>query len=260
MQMSPELVRSRCRSGEFTEPTAGLAPGRAQANLVVLGQADAADFALFAKRNPKPCPVIEVTEPGSTEPVRSAPGPDLSTDLPRYRVFINGVVESEPLEVTSWWRPDLVSFLIGCSFTVEGAMTEAGLPLRHVEEGKNVPMYITNPPCVPAGEFSGELVVSMRPIPEDRVRDASEITAKFPGAHGAPIHTGDPGALGIGDLSRPDFGESVSVGQGEVPMFWACGVTPQMAILAAKPELAITHAPGHMFVTDLADDALSSQP
>ena len=260
MQMSPELVRSRCRSGEFTEPTAGLAPGRAQANLVVLGQADAADFALFAKRNPKPCPVIEVTEPGSTEPVRSAPGADLSTDLPRYRVFINGVVESEPLEVTSWWRPDLVSFLIGCSFTVEGAMTEAGLPLRHVEEGKNVPMYITNRPCVPAGEFSGELVVSMRPIPEDRVRDASEITAKFPGAHGAPIHTGDPGALGIGDLSRPDFGESVSVGQGEVPMFWACGVTPQMAILAAKPELAITHAPGHMFVTDLADDALSSQP
>lgn len=139
-------------------------------------------------------------------------------------------------------------------------MTEAGLPLRHVEEGKNVPMYITNRRCAPAGDFSGELVVSMRPIPEDRVRDAFKITARFPGAHGAPIHTGDPGALGIDDLSRPDFGESVSVREGEVPVFWACGVTPQIAILAAKPELAITHAPGHMFVTDLEDAALSSQP
>ena len=258
--MSPQLVRSRCRSGEFTGPTSGLAPGRAQANLVVLRERDAADFAIFTERNPKPCPVIEVTDPGATEPVGSAPGADLSTDLPRYRVFVDGVLESEPLEVASWWRDDLVSFLIGCSFTVEGALIEAGLSLRHVEEAKNVPMYITNRLCAPAGDFSGELVVTMRPIPEDRVADAVETTARFPGAHGAPIHVGDHEELGIEALSRPDFGESVSIREGEVPVFWACGVTPQMAILHAKPELAITHAPGHMFVTDLADAALSSQP
>jgi uncharacterized protein YcsI (UPF0317 family) len=239
------------RRGEWDRPTAGLAPGYTQANLVVLPEADAFAFLRFCLRNPKPCPVLEVLEPGSPEPAELAPGADLRTDLPRYRVWRDGELAEETTTIGEHWRDDLVSFLIGCSFTFERALEEAGLPLRHVEQGVNVPMYRTSRPTRPAGPFSGPLVVSMRPMtPEQAVR-ATEITARYASVHGAPVHAGDPAAIGIEDLARPDYGDPVEIRPGEVPVFWACGVTPQAVAAASRPELMITHAPGHMFVTDV---------
>ncbi|MGH7360312.1 MAG: putative hydro-lyase [Candidatus Methylomirabilales bacterium] len=253
----PKEVRERIRRGEWVRPTAGCAAGYVQANLVVLPRDLAYDFLLFTHRNPRPCPLLEVTDPGSPEPVRVAPGADLRTDLPKYRVYRHGVLAEEVTDLIPLWRDDLVAFLLGCSFTFEAALLKAEVPVRHLEEGRNVPMYITSIPCAPAGLFEGPLVVSMRPIPPEKVARAAGVTARFPAVHGAPVHVGTPEALGIRDLGRPDFGDPVTIRPGEVPVFWACGVTPQAVAMAVKPPLMITHAPGHMFVTDLRDEALA---
>ncbi|MFY9921688.1 MAG: putative hydro-lyase [Mycobacterium sp.] len=243
-------ARARIRAGQHTGPTSGLAPGFAQANLVVLPADDALDFVRFCVRNPKPCPLLEVTDTGSPHPRALSRDADLRTDLPRYRVFSDGSLVDEPTDVTRYWRDDLVSFLLGCSFTFEFALAAAGIPLAHQRQGVNVPMYITDRRCVGAGPFEGPLVVSMRPFVPDDVGRAVQISSRFPAMHGGPVHIGDPAALGITDLSAPDFGDPVAVEPGEVPVFWACGVTPQAVVVVAKPSLAIFHAPGHMFITD----------
>jgi uncharacterized protein YcsI (UPF0317 family) len=250
----PRHLRAAMRRGEWTSPTAGLAPGYTQANLVVLDRSWAWDFVLFCLRNPKPCPILEVTEAGDPEPRTLAPGADLTTDLPKYRVFRHGEVAEEVTDIRAYWTSDMVAFLLGCSFTFERALLEAGVPVRHLEEGKNVPMYRTNRPCLPGGRFSGPLVVSMRPIPASLVARAVQVTARFPAVHGAPVHIGDPEGIGIRDLDRPDWGDAVAIRPGEIPVFWACGVTPQAAATVAKPPLMITHAPGHMFLTDVRDE------
>ena len=249
----PGEVRAAIRRGEHAGPTAGLAAGFTQANLVVLPEADAFDFLRFCLRNPKPCPVLDVTDTGSPEPAQLAPGADLRTDLPRYRVWRRGELASEPLDVRDEWREDLVAFLIGCSFTFERALLAEGLPVRHVEMGVNVPMYRTARECTPAGAFAGPLVVSMRPMTPEQAIRATQITSRYPTVHGAPVHAGDPAALGIADLGAPDYGDAVELRDGEIPVFWACGVTPQAVAAASRPELMITHAPGHMFVTDVPD-------
>ena len=243
-------ARARIRSGGYVGPTSGLAPGYAQANLVVLPEAYALDFLRFCARNPQPCPVLDVTDTGSPHPVVLAPDADLRTDLPRYRVFRDGQLIDEPADVLRYWRDDLVGVLLGCSFTFEWALTAAGLPLAHQAQGVNVPMYITSLRCRPAGPFAGPMVVSMRPMPPADIARAAAVSARFPAMHGAPVHIGDPAALGIVDLAAPDFGDAVMLRPDEVPVFWACGVTPQAVALNARPPLAIFHAPGHMFITD----------
>lgn len=252
-----DAVRRVCRSGEFTGQTSGLAPGFAQANLVILPRRFADDFLEFCTRNPKPCPLLERTEAGNTSPKQLAPEADIRTDLPRYRVWEAGRLVEEPTDIRDRWRDDFVSFLIGCSFTFEAALMKAGIPVRHVELGVNVPMYRTNVACAPAGPFGGPLVVSMRPLKPADVDRAVEITSRYPNVHGAPVHVGSPGEIGIADLSRPDFGDAVPVADDEVPVFWACGVTPQVAIMEARPSIAITHSPGCMFVTDVQDEDLA---
>lgn len=252
-----ELVRLACREGLFQEQTSGLAHGYAQANLVILPAAQSQDFLLFCQRNPKPCPLLDVTEPGDPVPRRAAPEGDLRTDLPSYRVWEHGQLVDEPADIRRLWRDDFVSFVIGCSFTFEAALLRAGVPVRHIEERRNVPMFRTSIACAAAGQFHGPLVVSMRPMrPADAIR-AVQITSRFPAVHGAPVHFGMPEQIGIRDLSRPDFGEAVTIHPDELPVFWACGVTPQAALMAAKPPLAITHSPGCMFVTDLQDEELA---
>ncbi len=247
----PAAIRAAAREGRLRRHTAGLAPAYVQANLVVLPRDLAYDFLLFCQRNPKPCPLLEVTDTGSPEPRQTAPGADLRTDLPRYRVYRHGALVEERDDVRDLWRDDLVAFLLGCSFTFDGPLLEAGVPVRHVACDRNVPMYRTTRPCVPAGVFAGPLVVSLRPLPPDQVARAVQVTARFPAVHGAPVHIGEPAALGIADLARPDWGDPPALDPGDVPVFWACGVTPQAAAMTARPELMITHAPGHMFVTDL---------
>lgn len=253
--LGPAAMRRAIRDGRWTRPTAGLCPGHLQANLVALPKALAFDFFLFCHRNPGPCPLLDVTDPGQVAPPLAAPDADLRTDVPRYRVYERGRLVAEPEDVRAWWRDDLVAFLLGCSFSFEDALERAGIRVRHRELGTNVPMYITARQCRPAGVFHGPLVVSMRPVPAARVPDAARVTAGFVRSHGAPVHAGAPEALGIADLGRPDFGDPVPVQPGEVPVFWACGVTPQAVAMAARPELMITHAPGHMFLTDLEESA-----
>jgi len=254
--LTPAELRRACREGRWDRPTAGAANGRVQANLMIVPQEAAFDFLLFCQRNPKPCPVIEVVEAGKVEPA-CAPGADLRTDLPRYRVYRDGKLAEERTDVRALWREDLVSFLIGCSFSFEEALAAAGVPLRHVEACCNVPMYRTARQTAPAGRFRGPLVVSMRPIPAGLVPRAVQVTARFERVHGAPVHAGAPQALGIRDLGRPDFGDPVEIRDGEIPVFWACGVTPQAAALASGLPFCITHAPGHMFVTDLVNAELA---
>jgi uncharacterized protein YcsI (UPF0317 family) len=254
----PRAVRQQIRTGKWRRPTAGLAPGYVQANLVVLPCEMAYDFLLFAQRNPKPCPIIEVTDAGSPEPVLSAPGADLRTDIPRYRIYREGRLAQEVADLRDVWAPHLVAFLLGCSFSFEAALLQAGVPVRHIEEAKNVPMFTTSLGCVPAGVFRGPLVVTMRPIPAPLVARAVQVSSRFPAVHGAPIHVGEPEAIGIRDLQRPDFGDAVTIHPGEVPVFWACGVTSQAVAMQAKPPLMITHAPGHMFITDLRDESLAA--
>ena len=251
--LDADELRAAARAGEHSGPTAGLAPGYTQANLVALPEADAFDFLRFCVANPKPCPVLDVSDPGSPEPARIAPGADLRTDVPRYRIFRDGELADEPTDASEHWRDDLVAFLIGCSFTFERALEAEGLPIRHVEQGVNVPMYRTSVDCTPAGRFSGPLVVSMRPMTPEQAEHAAEITARFPDVHGAPVHAGDPAEIGIDDLGAPDYGDAVELRDGEIPVFWACGVTPQAVAVASRPELMITHAPGHMFVSDRID-------
>ena len=255
--MDPQEVRASIREGKWTKPTAGLALGYTQANLVILLKEWAFEFLLFCQRNPKPCPVLDVTDVGSPHPVRVALEADLRTDLPKYRIYRYGKLDAEVTQITDFWQDDMVAFLLGCSYTFEAALLAAGIPVRHIKEGRNVPMYITNIECTPAGRFRGPTVVSMRPIPSRQVVEAVEVTARFPKAHGAPVHIGDPMAIGIEDLTRPDFGDAVTVKEGEVPIFWGCGVTPQVAARKAKPEVMITHAPGHMFITDVRDEELA---
>ncbi|MCS7271994.1 MAG: putative hydro-lyase, partial [Gemmataceae bacterium] len=211
------------------------------------------EFLLFCQRNPQACPLLEVTEPGQTEARLTAPGSDLRTDLPAYRLWQHGECVEEVTDVSSYWREDLVAFLLGCSFTFEAALLQAGLPVRHLEQGRNVPMYRTCLQCHAAGRFHGPMVVSMRPFTPAQAIRAIQITSRYPRAHGAPVHLGDPQAIGIADLQRPDYGEPVDIHTGELPVFWACGVTPQAVLLQARPPFAITHKPGHMFLTDLRD-------
>jgi len=256
-RMTPARVRAACRAGTLDRPTSGLADGFVQANLMVVPREAAFDFLLFCQRNPKPCPLVEVVEAGTVEP-RCAPGADLRTDLPRYRVYRDGRLVEERTEVRALWTDDLVAFLIGCSFSFEEALAEAGVPLRHVEACSNVPMYRTTVPTTPAGRFHGPLVVSMRPVPASLVPLAVRVTARFERVHGAPVHVGEPAALGIADLARPDFGDPVEIRPGELPVFWACGVTPQAAALASRLPFCITHAPGFMFVSDLTNASLAS--
>jgi uncharacterized protein YcsI (UPF0317 family) len=254
----PREVRQQIREGKWRKPTAGLAPGFVQTNLVILPRDLAFDFLLFAQRNPKPCPVIEVTDVGSPEPKLSAPGADLRTDVPKYCIYRNGALEGEVTDLRSVWRDDLVSFLLGCSFTFESALLQAGVPVRHIEENRNVPMFISSIQCAPAGMFRGPLVVTMRPIPAVLVSRAVQITGRYPGVHGSPVHVGDPAIIGIRDLAKPDFGDPVTIRPGEVPVFWACGVTPQAVAMEAKPPLMLTHAPGYMFITDLRNEELAA--
>ena len=245
------------RRGELVRPTAGMAPGYAQANLVVLPADQAFNFLLFCQRNPKPCPLLEVVEAGSFEPHRTAPGADLRTDLPRYRVYERGELMTEPEDISDLWRGDLVSFLLGCSFTFEAALVRAGIPLSHFERGANVSMFITSIQTEPAGPFHGPLVVSMRPIPRNKVVKAVQVTSRYPAVHGAPVHIGDPAAIGVVDITKPDLGDPAEINEGDVPVFWACGVTPQAVAMESRPPFMITHMPGHMFLTDVRDEDLS---
>jgi uncharacterized protein YcsI (UPF0317 family) len=255
---SPAEVRHAIRHGGWAEHTVALAPDYTQANLVVLPRDVAYDFLHFCVRNPKPCPLLDVTDPGSPVPAIAAPSADLRTDIPRYRVFEYGELVEETTSISHRWRDDLVAFLLGCSFTFEQPLLDAGVRLRHVEQGLNIPMFRTNRACNPAGRFHGPLVVSMRPIREDRVERAVEVTSRYPAAHGAPVWIGDPAELGIADLSKPDWGDAVPPTEGEVPVFWACGVTPQAVAIQSRPPLMITHAPGHMFITDIPISSLAS--
>ncbi|MDR1019857.1 MAG: putative hydro-lyase [Synergistaceae bacterium] len=246
-------ARAIIRNCEWTAPTSGLSLSYVQANMIILPKDWAYDFLLYATRNPKPCPILDVTEAGDPEPKLIAPGADVRVDLPKYRIWKDGKLVGEPSDIKSEWRDDLVAFMIGCSFSFESALLEAGIGIRHIEEDVNVPMYLTNVPCRPAGRFSGNTVMSMRPVPHSQVVKAVTCTARFPSVHGAPMHIGDPSAIGIKDISRPDFGDAVTIKDGETPVFWACGVTPQAAVMQSKPPFAITHAPGHMFIADRRD-------
>lgn len=254
--MTPKEVRALIRGGSITGSTAGMCAGYAQANLVILPQELAYDFLLFTQRNPKSCPLLEVSDTGSRLLHTIADGADIATEIPKYRVYRNGVLTDECSDISSLWQPDFVSFLIGCSFSFEAALLEAGIPVRHIEEHRNVPMYKTNIPCTPAGVFHGNMVVSMRPIPHELVPKAVLITGEMPRVHGAPIQIGSPEAIGITDLAHPDFGDMVTIHDGEVPVFWPCGVTPQNVVMESCPPLAITHAPGHMFITDVRNTEL----
>ncbi len=248
---SPSKVRRLIRKGEITSPTAGMCGGYAQANLVILPKELAYDFLLFAQRNPKACPILEVMDAGERSVKYMAKDADIATDIPRYRVYEYGELTGEYTDIEKFWKPDFVSFLIGCSFSFEEELLEANITVRHIEENCNVPMYLTNIPCEKAGIFSGNMVVSMRPIPHKDVPKAVSVTAAMPRVHGAPVHIGCFEAIGIKDINQPDFGDMVTIKEGEVPVFWPCGVTPQAALMASKPPFAITHAPGHMFITDV---------
>lgn len=208
--LPPSELRQLIRSGELNGPTAGLANGFAQANLMIVHRDLAYDFLLFCQRNPKPCPLLDVTDPGRTEPLRTAPGADIRTDFPKYRIYRHGNLEQEVSDITRFWEDDMVGFLIGCSFSFEGALLANDVPVRHTEDGHNVPMYRTNIPCQSAGSLSGPMVVSMRPMPADKVVRAVQVTSRFPAVHGAPVHIGDPLQIGIQDLNKPDFGEPSS--------------------------------------------------
>lgn len=256
----PAALRSAIRQGGFRGTTAGLLPGFIQANLVVLPVSWAAEFIEFCIRNPRPCPLLDLTDPGSAEPRRIAPGADLRTDVPGYRVYTDGAFHDRD-DLVSGWLSDSVGFLLGCSFTFERALQAARVPLRHVEQGTTVPMYRTSLACIPTARLAGPMVVSMRPIPRHLVEQAAEISARYPGSHGAPVHAGDPTDIGIHDIARPDYGDPVEIRRDEVPVFWACGVTPQAVLERSGVETFAAHAPGRMFVGDAPETigALSLQ-
>jgi uncharacterized protein YcsI (UPF0317 family) len=251
-------VRLAARAGRLDSHTSGLATAHVQGNLVILPGDVADEFLRYCQRNPKPCPVLAVSEPGDPRLPSLAADLDIRSDVPRYRVWRDGVLVDEPGDIAALWRDDLVSFVLGCSFSFEQALRDEGLALRHVDEGKNVAMFRTSIPTVPAGPFSGPLVVTMRPLRAAAAIRAIQITSRFPDVHGAPVHLGDPALIGIGDLARPDYGDAVNVFPDELPVFWACGVTPQAALAQARPEFCITHAPGAMLVTDLLNHQLAA--
>lgn len=257
-RQTAEKARASIRAGQWTGHTSGLASGCVQGNVVIVPQTLANDFLLYCQRNPKPCPVLAVSEPGS--PLLPSLGHDVNicSDVPRYRVWHHGVLVDEPTDITALWRSDLVTFVLGCSFSFEEALVDAGLPLRHLAQGKNVAMYRTNIATHPAGPFCGPMVVSMRPMKPAAAIRAIQVTSRFPDVHGAPVHIGHPRLIGITDLTRPDYGDAVDVLPDELPVFWACGVTPQAALMQARPELCITHAPGAMLITDLLNHELSN--
>ena len=252
-----QAVRQRIRRGEISGHTSGLAPGCVQGNVVILPADLASDFLRFCQVNPKPCPLLAVSAAG--DPALPALGLDIDirSDVPRYRVFRQGELVEEPTDIGHLWRDDLVTFIVGCSFSFEWALLEDGLRLRHQDQGVNVPMYRTSIQTAAAGPFHGPLVVSMRPFPPADAIRAIQITSRFPGVHGAPVHLGKPELIGIRELSQPDWGDAVEVGADELPVFWACGVTPQAVIAEAKPDFCITHAPGCMLVTDLSNSRLA---
>lgn len=233
--------------------TSGYAAGYMQANLLAVPQEYAFDFLLFAQRNPKSCPIVGVLEAGEYSS-ELLPGGDIRTDIPSYRIFKDGELVDPVEDAIAYWDDDMVGFLIGCSFTFETALVDNGIRLEHIEQGRNVAMYKTSIPCAPAGVFSGPMVVSMRPLPAHQVADAVRITSRYPSVHGAPVHVGNPEDIGITDLSAPDFGEAVEIPEGYIPVFWACGVTPQAAVMDSRPRVAITHEPGKMLVTDARDN------
>jgi len=255
---SAAKARERIRQGLWTSHTSGLADEHVQGNVVILPQALAGDFLRYCHRNPKPCPLLAVSEPGEFRLPTLGSDIDIRTDVPRYRVWRHGELVDEPICIEPLWRDDLVTFVIGCSFSFEQALLDAGLPLRHVEQGRNVAMYRTSIATDAAGPFSGPLVVTMRPLRASAVIRAVQVTSRFPTVHGAPVHIGDPSLIGITDLSRPDYGDAVEVLPDEMPVFWACGVTPQAAIEQARPEFCITHAPGAMLITDLLNHQIAS--
>ena len=250
-------ARATIRSGEFSGHTSGLAEGHVQGNVVILPSALANDFLRYCQRNPKPCPLLAVSEPGEALLPSLGTDIDIRTDLPRYRVWRDGVLTDQPTDIRHLWRDDLVTFVIGCSFSFEEALLQAGIPLRHIAQNRNVAMYRSNIATAAAGVFSGPMVVSMRPLKAlDAIR-AIQITSRFPNVHGAPVHMGNPALIGINDLAKPDYGDAVDVMPDEIPVFWACGVTPQAAITQARPEFCITHAPGAMLITDLLNHHLA---
>ncbi len=253
----PRAARAMIRKGEWSGQTAGIAPAYVQGNLCILPAALAAEFTAFCHRNPKPCPLIGMGVPG--DPFLPELGDiDIRTDVPRYRVFKDGQLSDEPTDIRKFWSDDLVAFVLGCSFSFEKPMLEAGLHLQHLHRNTTVPMYRTNINCVPAGRFDGNMVVSMRPFaPADAIR-AVQITSRYPAVHGAPVHIGFPEAIGIADLQRPDFGDGPLIEPGQLPLFWACGVTPQVVIEAARPAICITHKPGAMLITDKLNSALAA--
>ncbi|GAP73803.1 hypothetical protein W04_0314 [Pseudoalteromonas sp. SW0106-04] len=255
---TPADIRRLIRDGHYSGHTSGFAPGYVQANVVILPKKYAYDFLGFCQNNPRACPLLGHTEAGATELPRLAQDLDIRTDIPKYRVYELGQKVSEQTEISSLWRKDLVTFLIGCSFSFEEALLADGIEVRNITENCNVPMYVTNQACHRSGVFGGNMVVSMRPMtPKDAIR-AIQICSRFPSVHGAPVHFGDPQAIGINDIKRPNFGDAVSIKPGEVPVFWPCGVTPQVAIATARPDFCITHSPGHMLILDIKNTALSS--
>ncbi|WP_122034617.1 putative hydro-lyase [Aliivibrio sp. EL58] len=248
--LSLKKLREKIRNNEFTGATSGYASGYLQANLVILPALWAADFLLFCQKNPVACPLIDVTQAGERYLSSIGADIDLSTDVPEYHVFYEGNFETSVSDLTELWQDDLVTFVLGCSFSFEEALIQSGLSIRNIDEGKNVSMYDTNIPCEPAGKFNGSFVVSMRPFtPKDAIR-AIQITTRFPKSHGAPVHFGDPDSIGISDIANPNYGDAVQINSGEVPVFWACGVTPQNVIRQSRPPFCITHAPGKMLITD----------
>lgn len=256
--LSAHAARAAIRQGQWTGHTSGLADGHVQGNVVILPEALAGDFLRYCQRNPKPCPLLAVSEPGEAKLPSLGNDIDICTDVPRYRVWRDGALAEEPTDISHLWRKDLVTFIIGCSFSFEQALLEAGLPLRHIQQNRNVAMYRSNIATEAAGSFHGPMVVSMRPFKAQDAIRAIQITSRFPNVHGAPVHIGDPSQIGIADLSKPDYGDGVDVLADEIPVFWACGVTPQAAITQAKPDFCITHAPGAMLITDLLNHQLAT--
>ena len=257
-QLAVSELRLDIRRGKLSKPTAGLAFGYAQANIVILPARYAFDFFLFCHRNPKPCPLLEVLEPGIYKVDSLAKDADIRTDVPLYNIYRHGVLDETRKDISELWQNEFVTFFLGCSFTFEEALLKVNIPVRHIEEEKNVSMYKTSLPCKRGGIFHGPLIVTMRPIPYRKVTKAVQITSRYPFVHGAPIHIGNPKAIGIKDLQKPDFGESVSIKEDEVPVFWACGVTPQATLLDAKPDICITHAPGYMFISDVLNEEMAT--
>jgi uncharacterized protein YcsI (UPF0317 family) len=254
--LSPLALRQKIRAGEHTGNTSGFAPGFVQCNIVILPADLAGDFLRFCQLNPKPCPLIAAGEPGN--PALPLLGNmDIRSDVPSYRVFRDGEMTEEIPDITNLWQDDLVTFALGCSFSFEEALLADGLEVRNVSAGVNVPMYRTDIDCASAGPFASKMVVSMRPFKATDAIRAVQICTRFPSVHGAPVHLGDPGLIGINDLALPDYGDAVSIKEGELPVFWACGVTPQVALEAARPPFAITHSPGCMLVTDLRNSQLA---